>query len=232
MNERELMDKLLEFDTPTVSNIVGTFPNQDTCLGIYNPWEINWYTDERMHCIFPEHGRRVGRVVTAVYGMPDSYSRLGIGDIFKAIEETPGPVILCIKQNFPEEIRRKNGLLGGNMMTAYQKLGVCGILTDGPSRDLEEIRPLGIQCMFTGVSPAHGAFSVQAVNVPVSICSMDVCPGEIVHMDQNGAIKFDAKYLERIVTNAEILSARESAKQDAMRRAANAVELSELFKKK
>lgn len=232
MKENQLLNKLLAFDTPTVSNVVGTFPNQETCLGLYNPWEVNWYTDERLHCIFPEHGRRAGYVVTAVYGMPDSYHRLDFVDILHAIEEAPGPVILCIKQNFPEEIRRKNGLLGGNMLTAYKKMGVCGILTDGPSRDLEEIRPLGVQCMFTGVSPAHGAFSVQAVNVPVNICGMDVCPGEIVHMDENGAIKFGAKYLEKVVENAEILSEKEEKKQKAMWEAETAEELAELMKKK
>ena len=83
MKENQLLNKLLAFDTPTVSNVVGTFPNQETCLGLYNPWEVNWYTDERLHCIFPEHGRRAGYVVTAVYGMPDSYHRLDFVDILQ-----------------------------------------------------------------------------------------------------------------------------------------------------
>ena len=190
MTSEAMMNELLRYDTPSISNVIATFPNQETCLGLYNPWEGRWYTDETLRCMFPEHGRRVGRVVTAVYGMPDGFNRLGFGDILNAIAAVDGPVILAIKQNFPEHIRRRNGLLGGNMLTAYKKIGVRGILTGGPSRDLEEIRPLGIQCMFTGLSPAHGPFSVQAVNVPVSICGMDLCPGEIVHMDENGAVKF------------------------------------------
>lgn len=232
MTSEAMMNELLRYDTPSISNVIATFPNQETCLGLYNPWEGRWYTDETLRCMFPEHGRRVGRVVTAVYGMPDGFNRLGFGDILNAIAAVDGPVILAIKQNFPEHIRRRNGLLGGNMLTAYKKIGVRGILTDGPSRDLEEIRPLGIQCMFTGLSPAHGPFSVQAVNVPVSICGMDLCPGEIVHMDENGAVKFAENQLERIVANVALLSENEERKKQAMLSAESVAELALAFQKK
>jgi regulator of RNase E activity RraA len=45
--------------------------------------------------------------------------------------------------------------------------------------------------------------------VPVSIAGMDVAPGEIVHMDENGAVKFPADRLEEVVTNAKALLAEE-----------------------
>ena len=78
------------------------------------------------------------------------------------------------------------------MMTAMRVLGAVGVISDGPSRDVDEIRPMGMQYLITGTSPGHGAFSVKAVNVPVRLCGMDVAPGEIVHMDENGACKFPA----------------------------------------
>ena len=56
------------------------------------------------------------------------------------------------------------------------------------SRDLDEVRPMGFQYMLTGVTAGHGAMAVQAVNVPVSVGGMDVAPGEIIHMDENGAV--------------------------------------------
>ena len=229
----EILSALADYDTATISNIIGTFPDQDTCLALYNPWTVNWYTDERIRCMFPEHGARAGHVVTVVYGLPDSFgSKLGFVDILKAIEKTPKPVILAVKQDFPEEIRRKNGLLGGNMLTAYQQMGVTGILTDGPSRDLAEIRPLGVQCLFTGVAPAHGKFQIQAVNVPVNICGMDVCPGEIVHMDENGAVKFPAEKAAEILENVGILKEREEKKQTAMKASTSPEELAALMKSK
>jgi len=50
---------------------------------------------------------------------------------------------------------------------------------------------------------------LHAVQVPVSICGMDVAPGEIIHMDENGAVKFPADRLEDVVKNAKALLAEE-----------------------
>ncbi len=219
MNNQDLLKKLEQYDPPSITNAVATFPNDKTnCLGLYNPWEVNWYTDESLKCMYPELGRRAGYVVTAVYGMPDAaFGRLEFVDILKAIEESPKPVILCIQQNFPEHIKKKNGLLGGNMLTAYKQMGVVGVLTDGPSRDLEEIRPLEMQCMFTGLSAGHGNFAVQAVNVPVNICGMDVAPGEIVHMGEDGAVKFPEKYLEDVAVRLDRIAENDEKKKAAIR---------------
>ena len=43
----------------------------------------------------------------------------------------------------------------------------------------------------------------------LSIAGMDVAPGEIIHMDENGAVKFPADRLEEVVTNAKRLLAEE-----------------------
>lgn len=199
-SDAELMELLKDFDTPSITNVVASYPhNKDTCLGLYDPWKINWYSDQSLKCIYPELGRRVGHVVTAVYGMPDpSFNRLDFTDILRAVDATEKPVILCIQQDLPEEIKNKNGLAGGNMATALKSLGCVGIISDGPSRDIDEIRGMNFQYMLTGVTPGHGTFSVKAVNVPVNMCGMDVCPGEIVHMDENGAVKFPRSQLKNI----------------------------------
>ncbi|MDR3220819.1 MAG: hypothetical protein LBU46_02245, partial [Candidatus Accumulibacter sp.] len=61
----------------------------------------------------------VGYAVTAVYGLPDpSFNRLNFGHILRAMEESPKPIVVCVKQDMPEEIKRKNGLAGGLMLTA------------------------------------------------------------------------------------------------------------------
>ena len=53
---------------------------------------------------------------------------------------------------------------------------------------------------------------VKAVNTPVSICGMDVAPGEIIHMDENGAVKFPRIYLREVLENCKIVSAAEEKK--------------------
>lgn len=230
--EKEKVEGLKKFDTPSITNVVATYPaNTGNCLGLYHPWEGRWYTDQSLKCIYPELGRTVGHVVTCVYGMPDpGFKRLGFVDILRAIEKSPKPVILAVKQNFSEEIKKINGLLGGNMMTAFKSAGVVGVISDGPSRDVDEIRPMEIQYMLTGVTAGHGDFALQAINVPVEICGMDVAPGEIVHMDENGAVKFPSEYIDEIMEKAQALQEVEAKRQKLMRETTDIEELGKIMK--
>lgn len=210
---------LCRFDTATVTNVVAGYPNdRDTCLGLYNPWTVNWYTDSRIRCAFPSLGPRCGYAVTVRYGMPDpGFGRLGFADVLRAIEAMPKPVVLIIEQNFPPELKRKNGLAGGNMTTAMKALGCVGVITDGPCRDMAEIREMDFQYLLTGTSPGHGDFAVEAVNIPVSVCGMDVAPGEVVHMDENGACKLPAERLDEVLALSGRLADTEARRMAAMR---------------
>ena len=67
--------------------------------------------------------------------------------------------------------------------------------------------------MLTGVTAGHGPFAIKAINTTVNICDMEVNPGEIIHMDENGAVKFPAKYLAEVARRSQILNQYESRKQ-------------------
>ena len=67
----EMIEALRDFDTPSITNVVATYPTNPLCLGLYNPWTQNWYTDQTMRCMYPEMRPVVGYAVTAVYGLPD-----------------------------------------------------------------------------------------------------------------------------------------------------------------
>lgn len=213
--ERQLLEQLEKYDTPSITNVVATYP-EDTehCLGLYHPWESNWYTDASCKCMFPQLGPIAGYVVTVTFGLPDlTYTRKSFSDLYQVIEHTPKPVIIAIKQNLPKKLKNKNGLCGGNMMTAFKSLGVVGVISDGPSRDISEVRPMGIQYMLTGTCAGHGPFVIQEINTPVEICGMDTMPGEIIHMDENGAVKFPSVCLSKVVDLCEKLHHFELEKQ-------------------
>ena len=214
----ELIELLKQFDTPTITNVLATYPAKtDVCLGLYEPWSSNWYTDASMKVAYPELGRTVGYAVTVVYGLPDpSFNRLNFGHILRAMGESPKPIVVCVKQDLPEELKRKNGLAGGQMLTAMKSAGAVAMITDGPSRDLDEIREMKIQYMMAGQSAGHGPLAVKAVNVPVHLAGMDVAPGEIIHLDENGAVKFPAKYLREVYDRAVLISRQEEEKMSAM----------------
>ena len=221
------LEELKQFDTPSITNVVATYPDkEDLCLGLYNPWTTNWYTDSSLKCMYPELGRRAGYAVTCVYEAPDpSFKRLGFVDVLKAIEASPKPVILVVKQNMPEALKNKNGLIGGNMVTAMKTMGCVGCISDGPSRDVDEIREMDFQYMLTGACAGHGAFSVAAVNVPVQVCGMDVAPGEIIHMDENGAVKFPADKLDQVTALSYQLAKVEKKRMAAIRACKTAEEI-------
>lgn len=222
-----ILHELELYDTPTVTNAVATYPgNMQNCLGLYEPHGINWFTDERIRCLYPLIGPRCGFAVTCVYGIPGTgFSRLTFADILEAIDEVRGPVILAMKLHAPEKFRRKNALIGGNMMTAFKQLGVVGVVGDGPARDIEEMRPLGVQCLFTGLTAGHGVLPIEAVNVPVSLCSMDVAPLEVIHMDQNGAVKFPASRLPDVLERVKRIAAFDAERHRRMCLSRNPAEI-------
>ena len=223
---QQMLEELKNFDTPSITNVVATYPTSPLCLGLYNPWTENWYTDQTIRCMYPELGRLVGHAVTCVYSVPDpNYNRLTWADVIDALEAMPKPTILVLQQKFPPEIAGKVGLAGGNMVSAMKAVGCVGLISNGPSRDLDEIRPMKFQYMLTGVTAGHGAMAVQAINVPVSVGGMEVMPGEIIHMDENGAVKFPADKLAAVLENVRKLQKEEEARMSALQSAKSAAEV-------
>lgn len=220
-------DGLRKIDTPTITNVVATYPKNPLCLGLYNPWTENWYTDTSIRCMYPEMGPRIGYAVTCVYGMPDPnfQNRLTFMDVVDALDAMQKPTILVIQQKWPEGILAKAGLAGEVMVTTMTRVGCVGMISNGPSRDIDAVRKLNFQLLLSGITAGHGEMAVQAVNVPVSVGGMDVAPGELIHMDENGAVKFPADRAEIVLANATRMLEDEAAQFARLRTANSAAEI-------
>jgi len=223
----ELLEELRSIDTPTITNVVATYPKNPLCLGLYNPWTENWYTDTSIRCIYPEMKPTVGYAVTCTYGLPDpNFSgRLSFNDVLDALDASPKPTILIIQQKWPPELMAKAGLAGEMMVTQMKIVGCVGMLSNGPSRDVDAIRRMDFQLMLSGVTAGHGEMAIQSVNVPVSVGGMDVAPGEIVHMDENGAVKFPAVHIEAVLKNARATLDKEAEQVVKFKTAKTAADL-------
>ena len=227
---QEMLEELKDFDTPSITNIVATYPTNPLCLGLYNPWTENWYTDQTIRCMYPELGRLVGYAVTCVYALPDpNYSRLSFMDVIDALDASPKPTVFVFQQKFPPELAGKVGLSGGNMTSALKAVGCVGAISNGPSRDIDEIRPMKFQYLLSGITPGHGNMAIHAINVPVSVGGMDVAPGDLIHMDENGACKFPGDKLEAVLTNVRALRDQEEARMSALQGAKSAEEVRAIF---
>ena len=230
LSDKAMLDKLKKYDTPSITNVVATYPGDPLCLGLYEPWRQNWYTDQSLRCIYPELGVTIGYAVTVVYSLPNpNFQRLSFMDLLDAIDKSKKPVVVVIKQDFPPEILPKVGLCGGQMTTAFKASGAVGVVTNGPSRDVDEIRPMKFQYLMSGVTPGHGEFSVSAINVPVSVAGMDVIPGDIIHMDENGACKFPADKLAAVCNNIDAFLKVETDRVKAINAAKTIEEIKAAF---
>ena len=230
MVDPQVLEELKKYDTPSITNVVATYPEHPLCLGLYNPWSENWYTDQTIHCMYPELGALCGYAVTCVFGLPDpTFKRLTFMEIVDALDASPKPTILALEQKFPPEIAGKVGLAGGNMTAAMQALDCVGCISNGPSRDIDEIRPMGFQYHISGITPGHGAQAVHSVNAPVHIAGMDVAPGEIIHMDENGACKFPAECAETVLENVIKLLEEEGDRIGQLQKASSAAEIRAIF---
>ena len=226
----EMIEALKDFDTPSITNVVATYPGNPLCLELYHPWSQNWYTDQSIRCMYPEMGPTVGFAVTAVYGLPDPmYNGLSFMDAVDALDASPKPTIFVFEQRFPPEIAGKVGLSGGNMTSAMKAVGCVGAISNGPSRDIDEIRPMGFQYLLSGITPGHGPTAVHAVNVPVSVAGMDIAPGEIIHMDENGAVKFPANMLQAVLDNVRKLRDEEATRMGNLKGDLSAAEVRAIF---
>ena len=79
------------------------------------------------------------------------------------------------------------------------------------------------------ILPGHGPTAVHAVDVPVTVAGMDVAPGEIIHMDENGAVKFPADKLEAVLTNVRKLRDEEATRMGALKGRLSAAEVRAIF---
>jgi len=211
LSENEIIKQLERIDTPTISNVVAAYPASDLCLKLYDAWYGQWYTDSTIRCMYPDLGPRVGYAATAVFSeKSNQYTGVDRWAAPEHIDGTKKPVILVAKQAFPPALANRVGLFGGNITTQYKALGVVGVVTDGPLRDIDEIREMSFQYLATGISPSHGDVMLKAVGVPVTVCGMTVMPGDMIHMDMHGAVKFPASKMAQILENAQKLLKREA----------------------
>ncbi len=232
MNTNHNINALKDFDTPAITNVLGSYPGESFCLGLYDPWKDNWYTDQSIRCMFPELGRTLGYAVTCFYGLPHpDKPSLPFIDLVEALDASPKPTVLVFQQDFPPEISDKVGLAGGVMTTTMKAVGCVGAISNGPSRDMDEIRPMNFQYMLSGTTAGHGDMAIQAINIPVSVAGMDVTPGEIIHMDENGACKFPAEKLDAVLENVKKLRDEEAILMAKLKKANSAIEIKRIFNK-
>lgn len=110
-------------------------------------------------------------------------------------------------------------ICGGMLATRAQLRGVMGELTNGSLRDVDEIAELKFPVYLGGTSPIKSARVIETVgiDVPVSICGVQICPEDLVLMDRTGVVVVPSATLKEVLEEAEKIMAKEDRIEERVR---------------
>jgi regulator of RNase E activity RraA len=112
------------------------------------------------------------------------------------------------------------GSWGGILSLGAKLRGVRGIIADGPVRDVDEARAIGLPIFAraTTARTARGRVAEAGTNVPVRIGEVEVRPGDYVIADDSGVVFIPAARIEEALERAEGIARREAAMAAALLR--------------
>ena len=174
----KVLEKLRQFDTPTICNLVELFEVRPRNAG---------YMDSRIQACFPEMAPMVGFAATATFragGPPregNAYS--STTEQVERFGELSGPPVVVFQDlDDPAEA----ATFGEVMCTTYQAFGAVGLITSGAGRDLDQVRDIGFPAFTNGTICAHGYCHIVDAHVPVHVGGMAIYPDDLLHGDLNG----------------------------------------------
>lgn len=172
------LDKLAEYDTPTICNLIELFELRDQSRG---------YMDHRIRCCFPEFPPMVGFAATAAFrsaAPPDGGAVYGsLHEQIDQMAELPGPAVIVI-QDLDDPPAA--AVFGEVMCSTYRAYGAAGLVTSGAGRDLIQVKSIRFP-VFTGSTIcSHGYSHLLHVGLPVRVGGLPVRNGELLHGDENG----------------------------------------------
>ena len=197
----ETLEKLAQFDTPTICNVIELFDVRPRDTG---------FMDERIRAGFPELPPMVGFAATAAFrsGAPpaggDAY-----GDFIEQVEcygDLPGPAVMVFQDLDDPPV---GATFGEVMCSIYQGFGSVGLITNGGGRDLLQVRALDYP-IFTGSTIcSHAYCHLLHLGLPVRVGGLPVDQGDLLHGDANGVTNVPIQIAAEIADAADEFVAAE-----------------------
>jgi regulator of RNase E activity RraA len=107
---------------------------------------------------------------------------------------------------------------GGLAAQATRKQGAMGVVINGGCRDVADIRASGLWVRSRHVTPVSGKgrVRVDGVNVPITVCDVQVNPGDCIIGDETGLVCVAADKLLDALSAAEGLRDRDERFSNAL----------------
>ena len=175
---RQTLEKLAQFDTPTIANVIELFEVRPKNAG---------FMDGRIRANFPDFPPMVGLACTAAFrsgSPPDQGDAYGsFLDQVRLFASLDGPPVMVFQDLDDPPV---GATFGEVMCSIYQGFGSVGLITSGGGRDLLQVRALRYP-VFTGVTIcSHAYCHLLHLGAPVRVGGLVVRQGDLLHGDANG----------------------------------------------
>ena len=191
----ETLQKLAQFDTPTICNVIELFDVRPRNTG---------FMDGRIESNFPEMPPMVGFASTAAFrsGAPpaggDAYG--SFIEQAKSFDRLPGPAVMVFEDLDDPPV---GATFGEVMCSTYRAYGSTGLITSGGGRDLLQVRDLDYP-VFTGSTIcSHAYCQILHIGLPVRVGGLVVTQGDLLHGDANGVTNIPIEIADRVADVAE-----------------------------
>lgn len=202
--DQSILDALAEYDSATVQNagilVRGYIHENDD------------YTDPSIReYISPGAKPAVGYALTSTWLPLNEPVEINVdrNDYFDSIAQANAPVIV-VQQDIDKPSRR-GAIIGDGMAYQMKALGAVGALIDGNVRDVPGIEQAGLPLWATGRVPGHGPFNMLEHEIPVTIASLRIAPGDILVCDGDGATRVPVDEAADVVKMCAEVRAKEGA---------------------
>jgi regulator of RNase E activity RraA len=193
---------LRSIDTPTVCNLIEIVAPERRGAG---------YTASHLHCPFPDLPPMVGFAKTATIRARDpvsgsSYMQKRM-DYLDYVAAAPRPSVVVIED---EDEPPGYGAFWGEVQTNVHKaLGCLGTVTNGSIRDIAAVTE-GFQMLAGSIAPSHAYVHVVEFGLSVTVHSMKVQSGDLIHADRHGAVVVPMGKIDAMAAALDGLMKREA----------------------
>jgi regulator of RNase E activity RraA len=193
---------LRAIDTPTVCNLIEIVAPERRGTG---------YTASHLHCPFPDLPPMVGFAKTATIRARDMVSgpshRQKRMEYLDYVAALPRPSIVVIED---KDEPAGHGAFWGEVQTNVHKaLGCLGTVTNGSIRDIAAVAE-GFQMLAGSIAPSHAYVHVVDFGISVTVLSMEVQSGDLIHADRHGAVVVPVEKIDAMAAALEELMKREA----------------------
>ena len=177
-----LLALLRRIDTPSVCNAIETAQGKRG---------FNAFTRGTMLASDPTAGAIVGYARTAKIAAneppqdPQDVIKKRRMAYYQHMAEGPRPAVAVVEDvDFPHAV----GAFWGEVNTTVHKgFGLSGVLTNGVMRDLGDLAS-DFPVIAGSIGPSHAFVHVREIGTPVTIFSMTVNDGDLIHADRHGGV--------------------------------------------